>query len=66
MEVRVYQRRNALFWAESAEMYKPRLGSPAGSVVRNLPANAGDTGLIPDLGRSYHAEGAAKSMSHNY
>ena len=26
---------------------------PGGSVVKNLPANAGDTGLIPDLGR-YH------------
>ena len=24
-----------------------------GSMVRNLPANAGDTGLILDLGRSY-------------
>ena len=23
------------------------------SVVRNLPANAGDTGSIPDLGRSH-------------
>ena len=30
-------------------------GFPGGSVVKNLPANAGDTGdidLIPDLGRS--------------
>ena len=26
-------------------------GSPAGSVVKNLPANAGDTGSIPDPGR---------------
>nr|MDK8076123.1 hypothetical protein [Aerococcus urinae] len=26
---------------------------PGGSVVKNLPANAGDTGLIPDLGRSH-------------
>ena len=24
---------------------------PGGSVVRNLPANAGDTGLIPSPGR---------------
>jgi len=24
-----------------------------GSVVKNLPAGAGDTGLIPRLGRSY-------------
>ena len=28
-------------------------GFPGGSVLKNLPANAGDTGLIPDLGRSY-------------
>jgi len=25
---------------------------PSGSVVKNLPANAGDTGSIPGLGRS--------------
>ena len=28
------------------------LGFPGGSVVKNLPANAGDTGSIPGLGRS--------------
>ena len=28
------------------------LNFPSGSVVVNLPANAGDTGLIPDPGRS--------------
>ena len=27
-------------------------GFPGGSVVRNLPANAGDVGLIPQWGRS--------------
>ena len=27
-------------------------GFPAGSVVKNLPANARDAGLIPGLGRS--------------
>ena len=27
-------------------------GFPGGSVAKNLPANAGDTGLIPGLGRS--------------
>ena len=26
-------------------------GFPGGSVIKNLPANAGDTGLSPDLGR---------------
>ena len=28
-------------------------GLPGGSVVKNLPANAGDTGPTPDLGRSH-------------
>ena len=28
------------------------LGFPGGSVVKNPPANAGDVGLIPRLGRS--------------
>ena len=28
------------------------MGFPAGSVVKNLPTNAGDTGSISDLGRS--------------
>ena len=28
------------------------MGIPSGSVVKNPPVNAGDTGLIPGLGRS--------------
>jgi len=32
-------------------------GFPGGSVVKNQPANAGDTGSIPDLGRFPHATG---------
>ena len=28
-------------------------GFPGGSVVKNPPANVGDRGLIPGLGRSY-------------
>ena len=28
------------------------LGFPSGTLVKNPPANAGDTGLIPGLGRS--------------
>ena len=28
------------------------MGFPGGSVVKNLPANAGDMGLIPGSGRS--------------
>ena len=29
------------------------LGFPGGTVVKNPPANAGDVGLIPGLGRSH-------------
>ena len=33
---------------------KPQVGGfPGGAVVENLPANAGDTGSSPDLGRSH-------------
>ena len=38
---------------------------PRGSVVKNSPANAGDTGSILDPARS-HRGGAAKPMQHNY
>ena len=39
---------NAIVFAVSSTP----LGFPAGSVVKNLPANAGDAGSIPGLGRS--------------
>ena len=32
------------------------MGFPCGSVVKNLPANAGDKGLIPELVRSHGEE----------
>ena len=41
------------------ESYMPILGFPDGSVVKNLPANAGDVSSIPGLGRS-SAEGNGK------
>ena len=28
------------------------MGFPGGSVVKNLPGNSGDVGMIPELGRS--------------
>ena len=37
-------------------------GFPGGSVVKNLPPNAGDAGLIPGLGRS-PGEGMANHSS---
>ena len=36
---------------EVSQILKTELGLPGGSVVKNLPANAEDMGLIPDLQR---------------
>ena len=33
--------------------YVPRIRLPCGSVVKNLPASAGDMGSSPDLGSSH-------------
>ena len=41
-------------------------GFPGGSVVESLPANAGDTGSIPALGRVHMPHGATKPVCHNY
>ena len=38
---------------ERKELRLSSQGFPGGSVVKNPPANAGDTGLIPGLGRSH-------------
>ena len=38
-------------------------GFPGGTVVKNPPANAGDTGSSPGPGRSH---GATKPVHHNY
>ena len=40
-------------------------GFPGGSVVKNPPANAGDTDLIPGP-EIFHCRGATKPMCHNY
>ena len=40
------------------------MGFPGGSVVKNLPASAGDTGLIPRLGRS-PGEGNENPLQHS-
>ena len=43
-------------------------GFPGGAVVENLPANAGDTGSSPALGRSHMPQSsrATGPVSHNY
>ena len=41
------------------------LGLPAGSVVKNLPASEGDTGSIPESGRS-PGEGNGNTFLYSY
>ena len=48
-----------LITAETAEYYI--IGFPGGTVVKNLPANAGDAGSIPVSGRSLKEEMAIHS-----
>ena len=40
------------------------LGFPGGSVVKNLPDNAGDMGSVPELGRS-SAEGNGNPLQNS-
>ena len=40
------------------------MGFPGGSVVKNLPAHAGDVGLIPGLGR-FPGEGNRKPLQYS-
>ena len=41
-------------WGWSDQESKSQLwGFPGGAMVKNLPANAGDTGSSPGLGRSH-------------
>ena len=42
----------------------PAKGFPGGSVVKNLPANAGVVGLIPGLGR-YPGKGNDNPLYHS-
>ena len=53
------KQRCSLFHAKKAIM-----GLTDGSVVKNLPASAGDTGLISGLGRSLMTRN--NSLHHNY
>ena len=41
------------------------LGFPGGTMEKNLPANAGETGSIPGSGRS-PGEGNSKSLQYSY
>ena len=46
------QRKNTLFLGVANLWEGKCKGFPGGSVVKNLPANAGDADLIPGLGQS--------------
>ena len=41
------------------------MGFPGGSVVKKLPANAGDVGSVPGLGRSPR-EGNGNPLQYSY
>ena len=45
------QSHGGLNWLSIKDGFSP--GFPGGAVVENLPANAGDTGSSPGLGRSH-------------
>ena len=47
----------ALFKVLYCKIKNVFLGFPGGAVVENLPANAGDTGSSPGLGRSHMPRG---------
>ena len=55
---------------ESANFKRNQQGFPGGSVVKNPPANAGDTGSIPGPGRSHMLQDnyahEPQLLSHNY
>ena len=42
-----------LYYYNVSRVNKTEGGFPGGAVVENLPANAGDTGSSPGLGRSH-------------
>ena len=50
--------------SHNGKEYEKR-GLPCGPVVKNLPVNEGDMGLIPGPGR-FHMPGATKPKHHNY
>ena len=42
-----------IFISDKIDFQTKTMGFPGGEVVENLPANAGDTGSSPGLGRSH-------------
>ena len=52
LEKQVGSRHTRERWKDNFMSIYCQLGFPGGSEVKNLPANAGDVGLIPGSGRS--------------
>ena len=53
-----------LFIEAIGSMFDLYLGSPGSSVVKNLPANAGNVSSIPGLGRS-PGKGNGNTLQHS-
>ena len=53
----VVKRQGAISWVHLSRIKPVSRSFPGGSVVKNPPANAGDTGPIPGLGRSHMPRG---------
>ena len=53
--VRLYKKKKNIYIYLSLSLFKKKIfwGFPGSSVVKNLPANVGDVGLIPSLGRPH-------------
>ena len=52
MLIIIKQLKEKYTWSLIYQKYISLRGFPGGAVVENLPANAGDTGSSPGLGRS--------------
>ena len=52
-EAEIYSEQHWDHCRSSLELKRKEVGFPGGAVVENLPANSGDTGSSPGLGRSH-------------
>ena len=64
-QFQVHSKRPALPRYQSQTKTLQEEGFPGGAVVKNPPANAGDTGSSPGPGRS-HMPRSTKPVRHNY
>ena len=57
--------KNILSYQALSQSIVLKKGFPGGSVINNLPANAGDVGSIPELGR-FPGEGNGNSLQYSF